>query len=51
MPFYHKEGKPADTFIHAEDYYASCLSLPMYPTLTQQQQEFVMQKVDSYYEQ
>ncbi|WP_307997610.1 DegT/DnrJ/EryC1/StrS family aminotransferase, partial [uncultured Bacteroides sp.] len=28
-----------------EEYYEHCLSLPMYPTLTDEEQEYVIEKV------
>lgn len=45
LPYYKQFGwKPGD-FPKAENYYEKCISLPMYPTLTDQQQEFVIEKV------
>ena len=29
----------------AEDYYEHCLALPMFPSLTNEEQEYVIQKV------
>lgn len=36
-------------FPKAEKYYAHCLSLPMYPNLTDEQQEFVIEKILNFY--
>lgn len=48
MPFYQKLGwKPGD-FPTAEQYYQECLSLPMYPSLTNDEQNFVISKVLAY---
>lgn len=45
MPYYRQFGwKPGD-FPHAERYYARCLSLPMFPTLTNDEQAYVIASV------
>ena len=45
MPYYRQFGwKPGD-FPNAERYYAHCLSLPMYPTLTDDEQDYVIAAV------
>lgn len=45
MPYYKQFGwKPGD-FPNAEKYYKHCISLPMYPTLTNEEQNFVIEKV------
>jgi UDP-4-amino-4,6-dideoxy-N-acetyl-beta-L-altrosamine transaminase len=43
MPYY-KKIKSYSLSI-AEDYYSRCLSIPMYPTLTEEEQNFVIEKV------
>ncbi|WP_276496160.1 UDP-4-amino-4,6-dideoxy-N-acetyl-beta-L-altrosamine transaminase [Pontibacter litorisediminis] len=48
MPYYRDLGYSKGDFPHAEQYYAECLSLPMYPTLTQEEQEFVIEKVKEF---
>jgi UDP-4-amino-4,6-dideoxy-N-acetyl-beta-L-altrosamine transaminase len=45
LPFYQQFGWERGDFPKAEQYYERCLSLPMYPTLTNEQQEFVIAKV------
>ncbi|PSR52460.1 UDP-4-amino-4,6-dideoxy-N-acetyl-beta-L-altrosamine transaminase [Adhaeribacter arboris] len=48
MPYYQRLGwKPGD-FPAAENYYEHCLSLPMYPTLTEQEQEFVIHQIKTW---
>lgn len=48
MPYYRQFGwKPGD-FPNAERYYARCLSLPMFPTLTDTEQEYVIEQVLAY---
>jgi UDP-4-amino-4,6-dideoxy-N-acetyl-beta-L-altrosamine transaminase len=42
MPYYEKLGWKAGDFPHAEAYYARCLSLPLYPTLTDEEQAYVI---------
>jgi UDP-4-amino-4,6-dideoxy-N-acetyl-beta-L-altrosamine transaminase len=45
MPYYRQFGwKPGD-FPNAERYYARCLSLPMFPTLTDEEQTYVIDSV------
>jgi len=45
MPYYRGKGWKVGDLINAEDYYKSCISLPMYPTLTLEDQFFVINKV------
>ncbi len=45
MPYYKAFGWKAGDFPKSEDYYSRCLSLPMYPTLTSEEQDFVIEKV------
>lgn len=48
MPYYQQLGwKPGD-FPYAERYYARCLSLPMFPTLTAEEQTFVIESVKEF---
>lgn len=42
MPYYENLGWKAGDFPHAEAYYARCLSLPLYPTLTDTEQAYVI---------
>jgi UDP-4-amino-4,6-dideoxy-N-acetyl-beta-L-altrosamine transaminase len=45
LPYYSNIGyKNADLF-YSEKYYERCISLPMYPSLTEKEQEFVILKV------
>jgi len=45
QPYYRELGSRLGDCPVAEEYYKHCLSLPMYPTLTDEEQEFVIQKV------
>ena len=48
MPYYQERGnKPGDLPI-VEEYYKHCLSLPMYPTLTDEEQQYVIDKVKEF---
>jgi UDP-4-amino-4,6-dideoxy-N-acetyl-beta-L-altrosamine transaminase len=49
MPYYQGFGWELGDFPEAELYYKECISLPMYPTLTDEEQEYVIQKVIAYY--
>ncbi|GAB3197264.1 UDP-4-amino-4,6-dideoxy-N-acetyl-beta-L-altrosamine transaminase [Pontibacter aydingkolensis] len=48
MPYYRNLGYKKGDYPKAESYYAGCLSLPMYPSLTQEEQEFVIEKVKEF---
>ena len=50
MPYYAQFGWQRGACEMAERYYSRCLSLPMYPTLTEEELSFVIRKVDEYYE-
>lgn len=45
MPYYQQFGNKEGDLPVVEDYYAHCLSLPMYPTLTEEEQDYVINKV------
>jgi dTDP-4-amino-4,6-dideoxygalactose transaminase len=45
LPYYTEIGYSGADLRHAENYYQKCLSLPMYPTLTENEQSFVIQKI------
>lgn len=45
MPFYQSLGFKIGNFPEAEEYYAHCLSLPMFPGLQDEEQDFVIRKV------
>lgn len=44
MPYYRELGWEKGDFPLAEAYYAHCLSLPMYPSLTDEEQQYVITK-------
>lgn len=45
MPYYKQFGWKEGDFPYAENYYKHCISLPMYPTLTKDEQDYVISKV------
>jgi UDP-4-amino-4,6-dideoxy-N-acetyl-beta-L-altrosamine transaminase len=45
MPYYKNLGWKEGDFPNAEKYYKGCISLPMYPTLTDGEQNFVIETV------
>ncbi|KAA0991314.1 UDP-4-amino-4,6-dideoxy-N-acetyl-beta-L-altrosamine transaminase [Dyadobacter aurulentus] len=49
MPYYQSLGWEIGDMPIAEHYYRRCISLPMYPTLTDEEQLFVIQTVNEYY--
>ena len=49
MPYYRQFGWKEGDLPNAENYYKNCISLPMYPTLTLEEQEYVINKVIGYY--
>lgn len=49
MPYYKQFGWAAGDMPNAEQYYKNCISLPMYPTLTNEEQEFVINKIKDFY--
>ncbi|MDT0644238.1 UDP-4-amino-4,6-dideoxy-N-acetyl-beta-L-altrosamine transaminase [Zunongwangia sp. F363] len=49
MPYYRQFGWKEGDFPNAEKYYRHCISLPMYPTLKEEEQEYVIEKINSYY--
>lgn len=45
MPYYRQFGTKEGELPVVEEYYKHCLSLPMYPTLTDEEQSYVIEKV------
>lgn len=50
MPYYQSRGWKQGDFPNAEQYYSRCLSLPMYPTLSEDEQAFVIDTINKFYE-
>jgi dTDP-4-amino-4,6-dideoxygalactose transaminase len=51
MPYYRQFGWKDGDMPNAENYYSNCLSLPMYPTLTKKEQQFVIKTINSFFNQ
>lgn len=49
MPYYKELGWKQGDMPAAENYYSQCLSLPMYPTLTDDEQEYIIDKIIGFY--
>jgi len=49
MPYYQSLGYKKGNFPVSEFYYEKCLSLPMYPTLTIEEQEYVIENIKSFF--
>lgn len=50
MPYYRAFGWKENDMPLAEEYYRNCISLPMYPTLSTDDQEFVISKINEFYQ-
>jgi UDP-4-amino-4,6-dideoxy-N-acetyl-beta-L-altrosamine transaminase len=48
MPYYRDLGWQPGDFPKAEQYYAQCLSLPLFPTLTEAEQDYVIASVKEF---
>ena len=49
MPYYKQFGWKENDLPIAEDYYARCISLPMFPTLSNNEQGFVIETINKFY--
>ena len=49
MPYYRGFGWKESDLPFVEEYYSKCISLPMYPTLTVEEQNYVIDKILQYY--
>ena len=45
LPYYQSIGYGDASLKNAESYYTNCISLPMFPTLSEEEQQFVIDKV------
>lgn len=50
MPYYQQFGWEEGDFPEAERYYKHCISLPIYPTLTPEEQAYVINEINSFYD-
>lgn len=49
QPYYRKLGFNKGDFPNAEEYYSRCLSIPMYPSLTSDELEYVIHKIKVFF--
>jgi UDP-4-amino-4,6-dideoxy-N-acetyl-beta-L-altrosamine transaminase len=49
MPYYQTFGWKKGDMPEAEKYYSQCLSIPMFPTLTDDEQEFVIETIQLFF--
>lgn len=49
MPYYRQFGNKEGDLPVVEEYYNHCLSLPMYPTLAEEEQGYVIEKIREFY--
>ncbi len=49
MPYYRQFGWKDGDRPASENYYKHCISLPMYPTLKDEEQQYVIDAIDEYY--
>lgn len=49
MPYYRQFGWKEGDMPRAEAYYKHCISLPMFPTLTEEEQQTVINSITNYY--
>ena len=45
MPYYQKRGNKKGDLPIVEAYYQHCLSLPIFPSLTEEEQDYIIEKV------
>lgn len=48
MQQYYKDFDGTNDLPHTDDYYKFCLSIPMYPSLTKQEQDYVIQTIEQF---
>lgn len=49
MPYYRQFGWKEGDLDYAENYYKHCMSLPMFPTLTEEEQQYVIETINNFY--
>jgi dTDP-4-amino-4,6-dideoxygalactose transaminase len=49
MPYYRQFGNKEGDLPVVENYSKHCLTLPIYPTLTEEEQDFVIEKIKEFY--
>lgn len=49
MPYYRQFGWKVGDMPNSENYYQHCISLPMFPTLTNEEQDYVIETINHFY--
>ena len=49
MPYYKKLGYKVGDFPISESYYKQCISLPIFPSLSNNDQEYVINSINEFY--
>jgi len=49
MPYYRDLGGKEGDFVCAEKYYKHCISLPMFPTLSDEELNYIIETIKAYY--
>lgn len=49
MPYYKKQGWKEGDFPNAENYYSRCISIPMFPSMKEEEIEAVISNIQAYY--
>lgn len=49
QPYYLKKGFKKGNFPIVEKYYENCISLPIYPTLSEKEQEYIIKQIKLFY--
>ena len=49
MPYYKEIGWKEGDFPNAENYYKFCLSIPMFPSMSDEDVDFVIKAIKSFY--
>ena len=49
MPYYREFGYKVGDLPSAENYYNNCITIPMYPTLSEDEQNFVIKTINDFY--
>lgn len=49
MPYYKEQGWKEGDLPKAENYYSNCISLPMFPTLTFDEQRYIIKSIVNFY--
>ena len=50
MPFYRNLGWSENDFPFAENFYKNCISLPMYPSLSNRDLKYIIKTINKFYE-